>query len=153
MFTKLIQRYRNRWHDAIAEVWLTTICTHLPPHGMPQQLCIAGPLRGGCADSGGAASGAGSAWVGDGYVFDAAGVAGLVNHLIWKAAFAAGGDRVWVWVWAPASCCQMPRNRRGPIPQTLLGGAVESMTKTRLGWMSGLQRERSATCTRFRIAQ
>ena len=44
VFTKLIQRYRNRWHDAIAEVWLTTICTHLPPHGMPQQLCIAGPL-------------------------------------------------------------------------------------------------------------
>lgn len=23
----------NRWHDAIAEVWLTTICAHLPPHG------------------------------------------------------------------------------------------------------------------------
>ena len=92
------------------------------------------------ADSGGAASGAGSAWVGDGYVFNAAGVAGLVNHKVCKAAFAVGGDRVWVW--APASCCQIPRNRRGSMPKSLLGGAVESMTKTRLGWMSGLQRER-----------
>ena len=27
-------------------------------------------------------------------------------------------------VWAPASYCQMPRNRRGPIPQTLRGAGV-----------------------------
>ena len=33
--------------------------------------------------------------MGDGYVFDAAGVAGLVNHKACKAAFAVGGDRVW----------------------------------------------------------
>ena len=44
VFTKLIQRYRNRWHDAIAEIWLTTISTHSPPHGMPLHICIARPL-------------------------------------------------------------------------------------------------------------
>ena len=38
------------------------------------------------ADSGGTPSGAGGAWVGDGYVFDAAGVAGLVNHKVCEVA-------------------------------------------------------------------
>ena len=47
------------------------------------------------ADSGGAPSGAGGAWVDHGYLFDAAGLAGLVNHKVCKAAFAVGGDRVW----------------------------------------------------------
>ena len=47
------------------------------------------------ADFGGEASGTGGPWVGDGYVFDAAGVGGLVNHNVCKAAFAVGGGRVW----------------------------------------------------------
>lgn len=29
-----------------------------------------------------------------------------------------------VGVWAPASCCQMPRNRRGPTPQPLLAESL-----------------------------
>ena len=49
--------------------------------------------RGGCADSGGAPSGTGGAWVGDGYVFDAAGWADLLNHKVCKAAGADHHER------------------------------------------------------------
>jgi hypothetical protein len=45
VFTNLIQRYRNRWHDAIAEVWLTTIRTHLPPHGSRSSFALPGRWR------------------------------------------------------------------------------------------------------------
>ena len=57
------------------------------------------------ADSGGAPGGAGSAWVGDGYVFDAAGVAGLVNHKVCEVA-EAGSQQLTM------------STRTGPLPDS-----------------------------------